>query len=101
MQPGADADIAIVDLARRWTIDDQALQSRAKITPWHGRAVTGLPIHTLVRGRFVMKDRSLVESARGTGRSVHAIQEMPAPRPKNPASTMRAIVKSPAPAGVA
>ncbi|MDC7784130.1 allantoinase AllB [Rhodoplanes sp. TEM] len=96
LQPGADADIAIVDLARRWTIDDAKLQSRAKITPWHGRGVTGLPVHTLVRGRFVMKDRALVESARGTGRSVHTIQEMPAPRVANPDSTMTEIVRIPA-----
>ena len=56
IQPGADADIAVVDLAREWTIDDAALQSRSKITPWNGRRVKGLPVHTLVRGRFVMRD---------------------------------------------
>lgn len=95
LQPGADADIAVVDLAHRWTIDDAKLQSRARITPWHGRAVTGLPVHTLVRGRFVMKDRRLVESARGWGRSVHAIQDMPVPRPHNQDATMTAIVQKP------
>src|SRR5262245_2005246 len=45
IHPGADADIALVDLAREWTIDDAKLQSRAKITPWHGRRVKGLPVH--------------------------------------------------------
>ena len=43
-------------------------------------ACKGLPIHTLVRGRFVMKDRTLVPGTRGWGRSVHAIQNMPPPR---------------------
>ena len=62
------------------TLDDAALQSRAKITPWHGRKVQGLPIHTLVRGRFVMRDRTLVEGTRGHGRSVHTIQAMPRAR---------------------
>src|SRR5580704_6911873 len=33
IQPGADADIAIVDLAHEWSIDDSKLQSRSKITP--------------------------------------------------------------------
>ena len=80
IQPGADADIAIVDLAREWTIDDAKLQSLSRITPFHGRRVKGLPIHTLVRGRFVMKDRTLVSGTRGWGRSVHAIQKMPPPR---------------------
>jgi dihydroorotase len=88
---GSDADIAIVDLDRTWTIDDASIQSRAKISPWHGRQATALPIHTIVRGRFVMKDRILQEDARGTGRSVHAIQQMPIPVPRNVETTMAAI----------
>jgi dihydroorotase len=92
LQPGADADIAIVDLKREWTIDDGKLQSRSKITPWHGWRVKGLPIHTLVRGRFVMRERRLVEDTRGWGRSVHAIQHMPKASPRNADQTMAAIV---------
>jgi dihydroorotase len=92
LQPGADADIAIVDLAHEWSIDDGKLQSRAKITPWNGRRVKGLPIHTLVRGRFVMRERRLVADTRGWGRSVHAIQRMPPAHPRNKDQTMAAIV---------
>jgi dihydroorotase len=92
IQPGADADIAIVNLARAWTIDDAKLQSRSKVTPWNGRSVKGLPIHTLVRGRFVMRDHTLVADTRGWGRSVHAIQHMPATTVKNADNTMEAIV---------
>jgi dihydroorotase len=88
---GSDADIAIVDLNREWTIDDALIQSRSKISPWHGRRATALPIHTLVRGRFVMKDRILQENARGFGRSVHAIQQMPPAKPRNASTTMSAI----------
>jgi dihydroorotase len=88
---GSDADIAIVDMNRRWTIDDAKTQSRSKISPWQGWQCTALPIHTLVRGRFVMKNRVLNEQARGTGRSVHAIQRMPVPAPKNLDATMAAI----------
>jgi dihydroorotase len=93
--PGAEADIAVVDLARETTLDDATLQSRAKITPWHGRKVKGLPIHTIVRGRFVMRDRTLVEATRGHGRSVHAIQQMPAATPRNTDQTMEAILRGP------
>ena len=89
--PGSDADIAIVDLGREHTIDDAALQSRSKISPWNGRRIKGLPLHTLVRGRFVMKDRTLVDGTRGFGRSVHAIQQMPAPAPRNTDLTMQAV----------
>ncbi|MDR6657703.1 dihydroorotase [Tardiphaga robiniae] len=88
---GSDADIAIVDLKREWTVDDAMIQSRAKISPWHGRKASALPIHTIVRGRFVMKDRILQEEARGTGQSVHAIQQMPPAMPANTHSTMAAI----------
>jgi len=92
IQPGADADFAIVDLSLETTIDDAKLQSRAKITPWHRRQVKGLPIHTLVRGRFAMRNRKLIESARGWGQSVHAIQHMPTPGPRNTDKTITAIV---------
>ena len=88
---GSDADIAIVDMSRPWTIDDARIQSRSKISPWQGWQVTALPIHTIVRGRLVMKDRALNENARGTGRSVHAIQRMPPAAPKNLDATMAAI----------
>jgi dihydroorotase len=88
---GSDADIAIVDLNRTWTIDDASIQSRSKVSPWHGRQATALPIHTIVRGRFVMRDRILQENARGFGRSVHAIQQMPPSTPRNTDSTMTAI----------
>jgi dihydroorotase len=94
--PDAEADIAVVDLEREWTIDDAKLQSRAKITPWHGRKVKGLPVHTLVRGRFVMRDRALVDGTRGWGRSVHTIQEMPAAAPRHTDQTMTSITRVPA-----
>ena len=90
--PGSDADLAIVDLAREHTLYDKELQSRSKISPWNGRRIKGLPLHTLVRGRFVMKDRKLVDGMRGFGRSVHEIQNMPAPQPRNTDLTMQAIV---------
>ena len=94
IQAGADADIAIVDLDREWTIDDAKLQSLSRITPFHGRKVKGLPMHTLVRGRFVMKDRTLMPDTRGWGRSVHAIQNLPPPRLNNTDNTMQAIVRA-------
>jgi dihydroorotase len=93
--PGAEADIAVVDLKREIALDDATLQSRAKVTPWHGRKVTGLPIHTLVRGRFVMRDRALV-GPRGHGRSVHAIQRMSTPAPRNTDQSMVSITRVPA-----
>jgi dihydroorotase len=91
LQVGADADIALVDLDRCMVIDDANLQSRSKISPWHGRRTTGLPIHTLVRGRFIMRDRTLVDGTEGWGRSVHTRQRMPPATPRNEDATMQAI----------
>ena len=88
--PGSDADIAMVDLSREHTIRDAETQSRSKISPWDGRKVKGLPIHTIVRGRFVMKDRRLMDT-KGWGQSVHAIQQMPPPQVRNAEHTMQAI----------
>lgn len=52
---------------------------------------TALPIHTIVRGRFAMKNRTLQDSAKGWGRSVHAIQQMPVPNVRNADQTMAAV----------
>ncbi|MEO7403710.1 MAG: dihydroorotase family protein [Burkholderiales bacterium] len=93
LQPGAHADIVMVDLAREAVIADDRLHSRSKLTPWNARPVKGVPLHTLVRGRFVMRDSALVAGNEGWGRSVNAIQAMPKPAPRNVDKTMRAIIE--------
>jgi dihydroorotase len=90
--PGADADIAIVDMARTETIRAEALHSRGKVTPFEGVSVTGIPVHTLVRGRFVQKDRALVTGAKGHGRSVHTVQAMPQAVVKNADKSLRHLI---------
>jgi len=89
--PGGDADLAIVNLAHAHTIEDAKLHSRSKISPWNGRRAKGMPIHTIVRGRFVMKDRSLVPGTKGRGRSVHTVQRMPEPAVRHAETSMREI----------
>src|SRR5580698_4460272 len=90
--PGSDADLALVDLQYDHVIEDATIQSRSKISPWNGMSIKGLPLHTLVRGRFVMKDRALTAGAGGWGRSVHTIQQMPQAAPLHTDQTMEAIV---------
>ncbi len=80
--PGAHADVAIVDPKRTETIRAHALHSRAKVTPFDGVTVTGVSVHTLVRGRFVQRDRRFVSESAGWGRPVTEIQRMPAPVPR-------------------
>lgn len=91
---GADADLAFVDLARQSVVDDAALQSRSKITPWTGRTLRGLPVHTMVRGRFVMRDRVLDQASRGWGRPVHDRQMLPPPNVRHGDNTSEAVTRA-------
>ena len=62
---GWDADFTIVDLKRRETIRNEWIGSKSQWTPHDGREVTGWPVGTMVRGRRVMWDGALVETAQG------------------------------------
>lgn len=90
--PGADADIVVIDLEREEMVDSGVLQSKGSSTPFDKVAVRGVPIHTLVRGRFVMRERQLVPDAKGHGTSVRRIQQMPTPAPRNVEHTTAAII---------
>jgi dihydroorotase len=60
LRVGADADIVLVDMDRTATIDQKKLHSKQKISGWHGRAVKGVPVRTIVRGRTVMLDGEMI-----------------------------------------
>ncbi len=62
---GYDADFTIVDLKRRETITDAWSASRVGWTPFAGMEVTGWPVMTIIRGRTVMRENEIVESANG------------------------------------
>lgn len=65
MAVGYDADITVVDLKRRETITDKWIASRSGWSPYAGMSVTGWPVGTVVRGRKVMWDGSLIAPAQG------------------------------------
>ena len=60
--PGADADLALVDLEARWTYDSgRALtRSRANMAIYDGLALHGRVVSTFVRGRRVFTDGEIV-----------------------------------------
>ncbi len=62
---GYDADLTIVDLAARRTIDDDWIESKSGWTPFAGRKVTGWPVGTLVRGHRVMWQGEIARKALG------------------------------------
>jgi dihydroorotase len=90
--PGAHADIAVVDLGRRETVRAERLHSRGRITPFEGVETVGAPVHTLVRGRFVQRDRVLAPGVAGWGRQVTDIQRMPPPSPRNADQSLKALL---------
>jgi len=49
---GAEADITIFDPEATWTVDRNALVSKGKNTPWHGKEMTGQVTRTLKSGRI-------------------------------------------------
>ncbi len=57
---GADADLVAVDLGREHVITNEEVLSKCGWTPYAGRKVRGVPIHTLVRGQFVFENGSVV-----------------------------------------
>ncbi len=62
---GWDADLAVVDLGARRTIEDGWIASRAGWTPFAGRTVTGWPVGTLLRGHVAMWEGEIQGPARG------------------------------------
>lgn len=62
---GYDADITIVDMKKKHTIENKWIESRAGWTPFDGKTVTGWPIGTIVRGHKVMWEDEILGAAPG------------------------------------
>lgn len=69
IEEGKVGNLTIVDMHRRAKIDPKAFVSRAKYSPFEGRAVEGMPVATIVRGQPVMLDGKIVAKA-GCGKNV-------------------------------
>jgi dihydroorotase len=53
LAPGAPADFALVDLNLSWTVEEEALRSRAKNSPFEHRTLEGRAVETVVAGERV------------------------------------------------
>jgi dihydropyrimidinase len=62
---GSDADLAIWDTKRRTTITQALMHHGTDYTPYEGFTVTGWPVSTMVRGRFVVRDGVLLGEKSG------------------------------------
>jgi len=56
LEPGADADLALVDPGAAWVLADDLVRSKAGWTPYAGREVHGRVVRTLLGGRTVAAD---------------------------------------------
>jgi len=75
---GSDADIVLWDPKRQMTISQSVLHHGSDYTPYEGIAVTGWPVATMVRGKFIVRDGKVV-GAKGDGAYI--------PREKSPLAT--------------
>ena len=63
---GSDADIVLLDVRQKWTLEPAALETRSGQSPYLGRTFRGLIHATLVRGRIVYRDgRSVADPGYG------------------------------------
>jgi len=53
LEPGADADVVLVDPAGSWTVSPDTLLDRHKLSPVAGRTLRGRVMRTLLRGRTI------------------------------------------------
>jgi dihydroorotase len=56
LAPGSPADLTLLDLAKRRTVDPERFFSRSRNTPFGGLSLRGWPALTIVAGRVVWKD---------------------------------------------
>lgn len=56
LQPGAPADLIVVDLERPWVVERDALRSRSRNTAFEGARMTGKVTQTMIDGDIVYSD---------------------------------------------
>jgi dihydropyrimidinase len=70
IRPGADADLAVIDLNARWTVGKDHLATDAGCSIYEGHEMLVRVVHTMSGGRMVLRDGALQPGAVGTGRYV-------------------------------
>ena len=68
--PGADADIAVVDLNADWVVGKENLGTDAGYSIYEGERMSARVVHSLSRGCFALRDGALQNNAVGQGRFV-------------------------------
>jgi dihydroorotase len=58
LREGEPADLTLLDLRKRWTVDPVKFKSKARNTPFAGRQLRGAPVATIVGGKTVWQSKS-------------------------------------------
>lgn len=81
---GADADFAIIDLEKEWSIDQDVSFMKNRYTPLHGLSLTGKVVKTVLRGQLVYEEqddeiKGTLKVAPGYGEFVkrQSVQQLP------------------------
>ncbi|MEI8172122.1 MAG: dihydroorotase [Deltaproteobacteria bacterium] len=56
LKTGFDADITVIDLKKRWTVDRGNLRSKGRNTPFHGWVMTGRAVTTIMGGEITYQE---------------------------------------------
>ena len=65
LQPGADADLCLVDLELEKTVDAAELGSYSDFSVFEGRRLKGWPVLTMLRGEVIAQDGRIVGEPTG------------------------------------
>ncbi len=63
LREGYDANITVVDMKRRATIDSGQFCSKGRYSPFHKWSVKGMPVKTFVNGELMMDEGEIVGNA--------------------------------------
>lgn len=58
---GVKADISVIDMEQKWTVDKEKFYSKSKNTPFNGLELIGKPFMTIVDGKIVMKKGEIIK----------------------------------------
>ncbi len=67
IETGAPANLAVFDPDVEWNVDSLQMQSRSRNSPFHGLQLQGRSRHTLLRGRFTLRDGVVAPSSHVDG----------------------------------
>lgn len=71
---GADADLVLIDLKKKWTIRNEDILSKAGWSPYDGMECNGKPVVTMVRGNIVYEHDKIVGTP-GVGQPVSKVNK--------------------------